>query len=42
MIVLYANLEDMITENDRRYEYRLEDTESTIEYVVSFSLVPLF
>ncbi|KAG2743856.1 hypothetical protein P692DRAFT_20744999 [Suillus brevipes Sb2] len=31
MIVLYANLEDMIAENNRRYEYRLEDTESTIE-----------
>ncbi|KAG2129395.1 hypothetical protein BD769DRAFT_1356194 [Suillus cothurnatus] len=31
MVCLYTSLEDLVTENDRRYEHRSEDTASTLE-----------
>ncbi|KAG1839195.1 hypothetical protein C8R48DRAFT_621837 [Suillus tomentosus] len=31
MVCLYTSLEDLVNENDRRYEYRLDDTVSTLE-----------
>ncbi|KAG2113362.1 hypothetical protein BD769DRAFT_1364158 [Suillus cothurnatus] len=34
MVCLYTSLEDLIAENDRRYEHRSEDVVSTLEYVV--------
>jgi len=37
MVVLYTSLEDLVNENDRRYEsMRLTDAPSTPEYVVEF------
>jgi len=35
-VVLYTSLEDLIAENDRRYEEQLE--ENTTEYVIHFVL----
>jgi hypothetical protein len=38
MVVLYTSLEDLIHENDRRYESMrlLDDGPATLEYVVVF------
>lgn len=36
MVCLYSSLENLVAENDRRYEDRLEDLEPTAEYVADF------
>jgi hypothetical protein len=39
MVCLYSSLEDLVAENDRRYEDRSQD--STMEYVADFPLCRL-